>query len=289
MKIIHLSDLHIGQGWNLLKCEWLVQGLIKMYAGLDHGLENGKIPEDQEFKMLPIIIITGDIVESGTQNQYQRLRELLRNLRNVGFVVYVCPGNHDYGFKGNWAIRIALERFGFYAMNSTSCPDFPVVYTIVDPGDPDNGVVFMSVDSMAGELGGFDVLFAQGEIGEQQRAEIAAYLEEFDRPNLYTVLFLHHHPFYYNFFLKLKDDRAFKDLIAGKVDILLFGHRHVDKRLTRKEMKYDIPLIHAAGSTVDLRFDTKGKAFFEFAEIDTCALDERYDGELIKMVQLYPV
>ena len=87
-KIIHLSDLHIGN-WlefpqktieedNLKK---LVKHIKKSYKG------NPK----------PLILITGDLTHDGESKQYEQAKILLKPLIEAGFIVWPIPGNHDYG------------------------------------------------------------------------------------------------------------------------------------------------------------------------------------------------
>ena len=53
MKIVHLSDLHIGRGSNSENTETLLKGIVKKY---------------ERTKMKPVLVITGDITDAKTIN-----------------------------------------------------------------------------------------------------------------------------------------------------------------------------------------------------------------------------
>ena len=75
------------------------------------------------------------------------------------------------------------------------------------------------------------------------------------------IIAMHHHPFYYNYFLKLRDDDLFKKVITREVEgtsranCVMFGHKHVEKRFNdpgdSKEEKYGIDVILSSGSTTE--------------------------------------
>jgi len=86
MKFVHISDLHIGEHAtrNQLAVK-LVDKILKRYAS-------------QREK--PLLLITGDFVHDGQQDQYQLAEKILFRLHNAGFPILMCPGNHDYGKTG---------------------------------------------------------------------------------------------------------------------------------------------------------------------------------------------
>ncbi len=53
---------------------------------------------DNEWKgNKPIIMITGDVVNDGAENQYKDAKDYLDELHGAGFNLRLIPGNHDYG------------------------------------------------------------------------------------------------------------------------------------------------------------------------------------------------
>jgi len=106
---------------------------------------------------------------------------------------------------------------------------------------------------------------------------ILNYLD--DRPETQKVIVhLHHHPFLYpdekdlvDVIVEkgghwLKDGPAFMHVIAGRVDLLAFGHehRHLDFSDTELSTKYRIPHIFSAGKCTkdskEYEVDQKGRA-----------------------------
>jgi hypothetical protein len=50
-------------------------------------------------------------------------------------------------------------------------------------------------------------------------------------PEMKKVLFFHHHPFVRNDpFMELKDAKKLARVVYNKVDVILFGHKHVMKK-----------------------------------------------------------
>ena len=90
-RLIQLSDLHL-HGSNKkddnVNATQVVEYVIKRYAAAKKGQK-------------PIVVITGDITDDGKKNQYRNAVKILRPLRDAGFKVLACPGNHDYGPAGN--------------------------------------------------------------------------------------------------------------------------------------------------------------------------------------------
>lgn len=82
MLIAHLSDPHLRQKGRLY------QGLVDSNAMFDLAIETlaALRPEPD------IVIIGGDLVDEGTEAEYETVRRALKKLRQP---VYAIPGNHD--------------------------------------------------------------------------------------------------------------------------------------------------------------------------------------------------
>jgi len=249
MKLIHLSDLHIGRSHNFENATIFFKRLEVKYR------------HDEE---KPIIVITGDMTDDGSRDQFRQMRELLDIYGAKGYQFFLCPGNHDMGWNGIWAKSDNITRYGIYLAQDI---DFPVVTRI-------GNCHFITVDSMEDEKGVFDQFGSEGEIGARQmydlHLEISAIEEKF--PNDQIIVFLHHHPFRYELFRQLKDSADFKEVIRRRIDILLFGHKHVESRFPEQEREYQIKLILASKKTTDIEKgtlgDTMGYPVFRFLEID---------------------
>ena len=254
MKILHISDIHIGgeesevEEWR--QAEKLVR-LIKREWGND--------PEK------PLILITGDVVDDGREVEFIEARRIFRTFHRAGFQVAPLPGNHDYGWNGAYAQEKRFKLFKKYLMGIETRVTYPhVPYA-------DDDVTVITLNSMKAETGFWDGLLADGELGDDQLTELAeliATLRAERRRNHRIVVALHHHPFLFPddplfrqarewLGHRLKDGADLMRLLSGRIDVLLFGHehRHVDFSkefdghiLTRE---FEIPCILANGKSTE--------------------------------------
>jgi 3',5'-cyclic AMP phosphodiesterase CpdA len=206
MKFIHLSDLHIHNDSNQEICD-LFDFINKNYP-------------------FHKIIITGDITDDGSPEQYRCAYSLLHGLKER---VYICPGNHDYGATGHFyslerAIRFdklteQLSQGGVFKEDNT-----PVVNIF---RQDNTNIMIIALDSNLETQTPFD--FFCGEIGKIQLKSLNTILST--NPTFIKILFFHHHPFMVNNpFMELKDAEALARVIFNKVDIMLFGHKHEMKQ-----------------------------------------------------------
>ena len=201
MKIIHISDLHFHKDQENNKA---ANKLLRTI--------NDKFPNHY-------LIVTGDITDDGHWLQSQNALEALEPF--IGRI-FICPGNHDFGALGNLynAIRaeqfdellaVPLKQHGYFAGNNIS-----VVNRVDD-------VKFIALDSNLETDSPFD--FACGRIGERQLRVLNSILSVIDDSK--KVLFFHHHPFVMNDpFMELQDAKELARIIYGRVDVMLFGHKH---------------------------------------------------------------
>ena len=251
MKIVHISDLHYPKtGKNTKK---LITHIIHYY---------------REVTIKPIIVLSGDILHSSTRKtNFKEAKTLLQGLKNEGFHLLICPGNHDLKAEGIAPIFIGRKRFdnyfqsllpqgfNYFGEEDNNLVDFPIVHQF------DNHF-FIGLDTLAEE----NFIGAAGELGEEQIRELKEIIEElkeqFNEPII--TVYLHHHPLKFNYrpeLMKLKDKELFLEAIKG-INVLLFGHLHHNQRFDVDEIKYDINCIQlSGGSTHGLRID--------WTEIDT--------------------
>jgi len=211
MKFIHVSDLHF-------------HGDQKKNQGANTVLKTikEKYPNHR-------LIVTGDITDDGHSLQFQNAFKALKPFEGN---VFITPGNHDFGAKGNFysqerALRfdemlsIRLQQGGTFKGDNT-----PVV-NLVEEGD--DHIMLIALDTNLETDSFFD--FACGEIGNEQLSVLDRILSDPSNAEMVKLLFFHHHPFIHNHpFMELKDARDLTRTIYGKVDILLFGHKHVSER-----------------------------------------------------------
>lgn len=208
MKIIHLSDLHFHRdNKNNQEAIAVLKKVKSAYP--KHYL-----------------VVTGDIVDDGHFEQYENAYNELEQF--IGRI-FIVPGNHDFGAVGNFYSRERARRFDemlssrlnqggtFYGENA------PVVNIVRDGSDT---VMFIAIDTNLETEHPFD--FACGQVGDSQLAALETILTNPTIPEMKKVLFFHHHPFIHNDpFMEMKDAEKLARVVYNKVDVILFGHKHV--------------------------------------------------------------
>ena len=259
MKIIHLSDIHIGKSNNLAKFIDIVDWIIANKQ--NHGTN--------------VIVITGDIVDDGSLGNYNMATKQIDRLKNDGFIVMSVPGNHDYGKTGITENMQCMHYFKKY-ISDTDYPHKEVI----------GNTVFILLDSMLQEMRTRNFWGAQGELGRNQLNELERILIDIEEndPQKKVVVALHHHPFYKSGTMTLRDNHLFKKIIMddnggdSRIDCLLFGHKHDEKRFSGevkakydKEKKYNIGIVYSSGATTSRR--KNGKMIIPIIDIDTNTID----------------
>lgn len=237
MKVVQLSDLHIGKSNNLEKARCLVDWILT----------------EQALHQAEVVLISGDVVDDGEDWQFRQAAELASSLRQGGYPVLAVPGNHDYGPNGILENPRSPQRFRELI---SLVDEYPAVFLVA-------GQAFVLLDSMQEEIRTRELWGAQGYLGSTQLDKLDRILAglESDPAVENVVVALHHHPFDYLFFHGLRDHADFKGVIARRLDspprvnALLFGHKHLDHRFNDpdadKESLYGIDLIYASGQSVE--------------------------------------
>jgi 3',5'-cyclic AMP phosphodiesterase CpdA len=235
LKIIHLSDIHIGKSKNHKRFSSIVEWILNNKA------------------IHKAIVITGDIVDDGALWQYKVAKTHIDRLRDGDMSVFCVPGNHDYGKNG---IFENMECIGYFKKYISRDVDYPHCEMIENHA-------FVLLDSMLEEMKETEFLGAQGKLGEDQLRNLDKLLDDIEDSSRETkvIVTLHHHTFYYNYFLKLRDDDLFKKVITrekdgtSRINCVMFGHKHVENRFNdlndSKEEKYGIDVVFASGSTTE--------------------------------------
>jgi 3',5'-cyclic AMP phosphodiesterase CpdA len=211
MKFIHLSDLHFHQHRSDNKEALAVLKYVENHYP-DHHL-----------------IITGDIVDDGHRRQFKNAFNAFKPFMER---IFICPGNHDFGAVGNFYSKERAERFDRYLsepleQGGTFTGDQTPVVNVLE--EKDNRVMLIALDTNLETEHPFD--FACGEVGKNQRAFLNTILSDPANANMIKILFCHHHPFMHNNpFMELRDARKLMRSIYSKVNVLLFGHKHVSKQ-----------------------------------------------------------
>jgi 3',5'-cyclic AMP phosphodiesterase CpdA len=259
VKFLHIGDLHLhtsnekedNKNW------------IKVR---DYILEHYANEPNEK----PIIVQIGDIVDDGSEKQYKNAVETFKPLVENGFKILACPGNHDYGFRGNVYTEKSQALYQKYILgellNNEQARDGNVkmedLYPMVDEI---NDVLFIGVDSVVGNENQL-LHFASGEVGDEQRKTLAKLLAEHSGKKI--VVYFHHHPFCqekwtHKLTHDIDDSRKVMRLLSSQIDMLCFGHEHKPEIWNGES---DIDWILAAGKTSSL--NKMGKLQFREVIID---------------------
>ncbi len=207
MKLLHISDLHFHRDPNDNQAaDALLAAIAQQYP--NHAL-----------------IVTGDISDDGTDWQFDNAFKALAPFQGR---VFIAPGNHDFGAMGNFysderarrfdqMLSVPLQQGGTFTGDST-----PVVNFVRDGTDT---AMLIALDTNLETHDPFD--FACGEVGPAQLAVLRTILCDPVNAQYTKVLFFHHHLFTHNDpLIGLKDAEEVRRTIYGKVDLVLFGHKH---------------------------------------------------------------
>jgi 3',5'-cyclic AMP phosphodiesterase CpdA len=230
IKFLHISDLHVHAD------DSLNQDTYKTLDFIDANFPNHKI------------IITGDITDDGSKDQYEKAFSALERYMERG--VYICPGNHDFGATGQfYSVERAL-RFDKLAKDLSQGGTFkwdntPVVNVFRQEG---KNIMLIALDSNLETESPFD--FFCGEIGKIQLKSLSTILTT--NPTFMKILFFHHHPFMVNNpLMEMKDAEKLARVVFNKVDVMLFGHKHEMKQW---ENVWGIKYVLASDNTPGKKF-----------------------------------
>jgi 3',5'-cyclic AMP phosphodiesterase CpdA len=194
IEILHLSDTHVhSKSTN----EPLIEKLSYIRSHYPEYLK----------------LISGDVTDDGHEEQYARAQEII--VRS-----FVVPGNHDYGPIGSIYYKDSAKQFDSFAQIYGQEPFYnktPHV-TLIE------NVAIIGLNSC--KKTGSPLDFARGRIGWWQRWQLGRLLDR--HRDRVRIVMLHHHPFIHGDpTMELEDGKDFIRTIYGKVDILLFGHKHL--------------------------------------------------------------
>jgi 3',5'-cyclic AMP phosphodiesterase CpdA len=255
-KIIHLSDLHVGYE----NCGANFRAIIDNITFLKQPARNY------------IILITGDIVDDATIGiQTDEAVEAVRLLEGRGYTVLVVPGNHDYGtgILGDEKF-VGLFKQKYFGSEKISYPKLDII----------GRIAFIGLDSTAEELHWRDRFLSEGEIGNGQLRHLKRLLNKPEVAGRKKVVYLHHHPFDFKLGMELKDSKELKAVIENKIDMLLFGHYHVNPASAGKIFHgaWGIPRCYNAGSSTHKNGNVGLQRIIDLSKADPRT---DYDGNFI--------
>ncbi len=277
MKLIHLSDTHIGQGDNARR----MQSLLDDIAGLGD-------PADY------LIVHTGDLNDRGSLDAMQQSRALLDPLAEKGWHILLVPGNHDCGDALHVDPACAAQfkdHFSSYLFGRQP-KQFPVLTLTGD-------CALIGLDSNEAEMGWWERWMAEGNLGNAQIAALNTLLDRPDVQQRKVIVYLHHHPFFDAFavradvgdkgflshlfgwntrrFRRLKDAYSLMQCIRDRVDILLFGHQHFGLDYSAEGQRYGIPLALDGSSSTAMQMDTD-RMRYRVIEVGSGRVETRFVG-----------
>jgi 3',5'-cyclic-AMP phosphodiesterase len=223
--LAHVSDLHIGQehdgdgGARALRRAQQVIDYLNALAGHLDG-----------------VLLTGDIADHGTPEEYRVVRELLDTLR---FPVLTCPGNHDV--RGPYRTTLLGE------------PD-----RHAEPINQVHHLAGFTIAMCDSSIPGRD----DGLLDDTTLTWLDKVLSDTEDPAL--VCFHHppvklHHPYVDN--IRLGDEEQLAGVLNDKVVAVLCGHAHTAATTTFAGR----PLVVAPGvvSTSVLPFESDGVVAYD--------------------------
>jgi 3',5'-cyclic AMP phosphodiesterase CpdA len=256
VKIVHLSDTHVGRDDNAQRLQLLLNDIASLGNPHDY-----------------FIVHTGDLNDKGSLEQMQQSRALLDPMLEKGWRMVLCPGNHDCGdalhVDPGWAAQFR-DHFSRYIFGKQA-KQYPVLTLLED-------CALIGLDSNQAEMPWWQRCFAEGHLGQDQIAALNAML---DRPELQqrkVLVYLHHHPFFDAYavradlgdrnllshllgwntrrFRRLKDAYSLLQVLRDRVDVLLFGHQHYGLDYSAEGQRYGIPLALDGSSSTATQMDT---------------------------------
>lgn len=256
MKIIHLSDTHIGRDDNERRTQALLTDIAALGAPSDH-----------------VVVHTGDLINAGHTDEMRTGRAVLDTLAAQGWRILLAPGNHDYGdslhVDPHWAAAFR-GQFARYIFGDQPA-QFPVLTLTGD-------CAFIGLDSNEAEMGFWERWMAEGYLGSAQLARLGALLDSPEIQTRTAIVYLHHHPFidapmvradvgdkaYWKElfgwntrgFRRLKDAYSLMQCVRDRADILLFGHQHFGLDFSAEAQRYGIRLALDASSSTATQMDT---------------------------------
>lgn len=212
-KILHISDLHIGQPHG----PWaFARRLAGRYDDRNRKRLRrivSRINGRHDWAEC-LVVVTGDLTDRSTAKEFEVVADELKGLLPP---VVVMPGNHDvtsptrlgmgYSAEGHVRYRVAHRAI------TGRLASFARVY--------DYGAWrLIALDSSAHDERG--TLFARGRIGHAQLATLATELAD-PRP---TVVALHHHPARWSLTLAVDDAEELLAVCDRPHVMMMCGHRH---------------------------------------------------------------
>jgi 3',5'-cyclic AMP phosphodiesterase CpdA len=209
-------------------------------------------------------------VEPHLEKTKQALRNAYRTISTFSTDrVYLCPGNHDFALAGNLYDEAFLDAFDeliwkplnsshpvlpfgpqIGTANLTSKSKRPILYPVTSPAGFTISLIGLNTCPIDPDSTVSPLTLAAGVVGGSQLSALEqGFLPETMIPGLpqmlglssLTFIFFHHHPWIHprgvdpkdtfkTIALEMVDANELMKVLRGHVDLILFGHRHVETR-----------------------------------------------------------
>lgn len=214
MRMIHLSDPHIGMAQNHVAAGQIVHHIIDHFDAHE-----------------TLIALTGDTVDSPNKAQIELAIKTLKPLQEHGFDLAIVPGNHDLFARGlDLGALSKVQAQGYQRM----CVELGALGRHVGPWSWWwEGYKIIGLNSMAGTAEDWEVDLAQGAIGERQLLWLTQEIQ--DTP---SIVLTHHHPLWHDQAHLLEDHEQLRSILEPRAHMVLFGHRHQEGLWERQGVLY---------------------------------------------------
>jgi 3',5'-cyclic AMP phosphodiesterase CpdA len=219
--IAHVSDLHFGAGARREGCARRLSTMLYT-SGVD------------------VVVVTGDVTHRGESREYERFVETFSALEESGRLL-VVPGNHD-----RMGADVADEITGGERVRARAIGN--AWFVLVDSTGLHNRLPFAAHGRLDGrDLADIDAALARAPVGST--VIVAMHHHAIPLP---TETTLEHLSALLGlpYAAELESGSEMLELLAGRCDVLLHGHRHVPRAMTIPGAR---PLaVYNAGCSSDL-------------------------------------
>ena len=223
MKIIHFSDPHAGgpaEDWlAYLDKRWVGVFNYRFRRKFRHDL--GKLERAVAYildRKPEVAVCTGDLTSSGQPGEFERVRSILRPLRESSIPVLYLPGNHDCYVRRPKCVRAVNEMVEYLSRGDYRFSELPLVRRY-------GGVEFLLLNCSRPS----NLLCSWGFVDPRDADWIADYCRQ---PRTGPRLLLSHYPMLEDHpVLRLRhrlfgQRRLVELLRSGRIDLSLCGHVH---------------------------------------------------------------
>ena len=224
MKILHFSDPHAGGGAE----DWMAY-VDKRAVGVFNYTYRRRFKFDLArlermvtavvANPVDLVICTGDLTSTGQPGEFEKVRAILKPLRDSAMPIIYTPGNHDYYVKRPWCVAAMKEMVHYLSRGEYEFDDLPTVrsyggcdFIILNTSRPSNLLCSWGFVSK-GDSRSIEELCA----GEKSRPRIL--VTHYPLSEEGCALFRLRH--------RLFGQKKIKKLVrAGAIDLALAGHVH---------------------------------------------------------------